>query len=244
MKILRYLSMVALLSFWSISHGEVLSDRDSDGTPWCMLQGSITDSDLPALRSAIGGGCKRLLLNSNGGNVYVAMEAGRLVRNSEIPIVVPGWARCASACVLVYAGGVIRLNYGPIQIHRPYSDNADKTLSQAQGRFATMERDVRGYLRSINVSESLFDRMIRISPDRSETLSLEDLEGLGIGFRDPIYENHIDQLMARRNGLTLTEWLALKVRLRLECGDIDRPVDQDTSRRRGDCWNRMLPAAR
>jgi hypothetical protein len=244
MKIFPSLMMVGVLSFWTFAHGEVLSDRDSDGTPWCMLQGSITDGDLPLMRSAVSGGCKRLMLNSNGGSVSVAIQIGQIVRKAEIPVVVPSWGRCASACVLVYAGGVIRLNYGPIQIHRPYSSNSDRTLTQAQDRFANMERDMRSYLRSMNVSESLFERMIRIAPDKSESLSLEDLETIGLGFKDPVYDNHIDQLMARRYGLSLMDWLALKMRLRTECGDIDRPADLDTSRKRIDCWERMLPVVR
>jgi hypothetical protein len=173
MKAIVWALLAGAVSLSGASQAEVLSGRSEDGSQWCVLQGDISDDDVAEVRAAVALGCRNLQINSAGGSVAAAMKIGRALRSAEAWVTVPTYGRCASACVLIYAGGVIRVNYGPIQIHRPYSLNPDSSLSKAQQRFASMERDVRSYLRAMNVSQMLFDRMVRVAPDRIEQPQLQ-----------------------------------------------------------------------
>lgn len=62
-----------------------------------------------------------LSLNSPGGDVYESMKIGRLLINKKVRTSVNSGNVCASACVLVFAGGVYKLflaGGGKLAIHR------------------------------------------------------------------------------------------------------------------------------
>ena len=104
-------------------------------------------------------------LNSEGGDVVSAMQIGRLIRAAHAWIIVPGDSVCASACVLIAAGGTTRSFVGPVIIHRPYgSQNSNQSLSDSQESFDRLGDVVKSYLREMNVSTTLWDRMVAISP--------------------------------------------------------------------------------
>lgn len=238
----RILITFFALIFCGVTKAEVFRDRNDDGTNWCMLQGSITKNDVMKFSNALKLGCKQMQLNSLGGDVDAAMDMGRALRKAQIPVVVPQRMQCASACVFVYAGGVLRINYGEIKIHRPYAASFDGSFEALQEKFKRMELNVKKYLQAMNVSDQLFDRMIQIPPEKTETLSLEDIDRLGIGFKDPVYDNYLDQMAARQNGVALAAWLKAKNKARSECGDIDKPsLNAEESRAKAACWNQIMP---
>jgi hypothetical protein len=77
------------------------------------------------------------------------------------------WAMCNSACVLIYAGAVVRFghfNSGQIGIHQPYfevpKDSVDSDI--IKNAYANMLRDMRSYLHEMNVSEQLADEMLTV----------------------------------------------------------------------------------
>ena len=62
-----------------------------------------------------------IFFDSHGGDVRAAMRIGMAIRDFQAAVSVPQGASCASACVLGFLGGVTRLNFGRIGLHRPYS---------------------------------------------------------------------------------------------------------------------------
>src|SRR5690348_3816092 len=60
------------------------------------------------------------IVDSPGGDVVAAMQAGRILRRELAHTVVAIDSICASACVFMYLGGVYRTSFGKIGLHRPY----------------------------------------------------------------------------------------------------------------------------
>ncbi len=122
----------------------------------------------------------QVLLRSPGGSVYEAMEIGGLIRRLMLdtfgpfptngrpycPEVdnFPGRARscvCASACFLIYAGGVPR-NMAYLLLHRPYVDpvaNARLDVDKSATLVAKMRVDVGAYLRRMEVPRDYVETM-------------------------------------------------------------------------------------
>jgi len=82
-----------------------------------LVQGEIVAGDFERFRNALDRyGNGPILLNSNGGKVGEALRIAELVRVRQVSTHLPGKATCASACVLILAGGVIRTAEGSARI--------------------------------------------------------------------------------------------------------------------------------
>ena len=74
-----------------------------------LLEGEIRAGDFQRVKSSLDGfGNLPLLLNSPGGRVGEALQIAELVRSRKLTTHLPANATCASACVLIFAGGVVR----------------------------------------------------------------------------------------------------------------------------------------
>ena len=77
------------------------------------LAGAIVGGDefkfRDMLKAAGGGAVEIVNLNSDGGDIAPAGEIGRLIRTRRLATLVDGMrAKCASACTVIFAGGVRR----------------------------------------------------------------------------------------------------------------------------------------
>jgi ATP-dependent protease ClpP protease subunit len=127
-------------------------------------------------------------INSNGGNVVAAMAIGRLLRKENAWLGINGV--CISACVLILAGAIDRqiAKDGQVGIHRPYlSTNPQKPLTtdQVKAAYSLMLKELRAYLREMNVSSRLADDMLATEPERVRYLTLVELKDFGLGRVDP-----------------------------------------------------------
>jgi hypothetical protein len=68
-------------------------------------------------------------LNSPGGGVAAAMAIGRILRKERLDVIVPFDGECYSACVLVFAGAVWRMNAGRLPHLSAKSRNRARLLS-------------------------------------------------------------------------------------------------------------------
>lgn len=74
-----------------------------------LLEGEIVEGDLDRLRSLLQkNGNLRIDLNSGGGSLGEALELGAFIRSNGLVTHIPKGATCASACVTIFAGGLIR----------------------------------------------------------------------------------------------------------------------------------------
>ena len=141
------LSIFLLFFFGSISGNSNAADiRDASEKSLCILtiQGEIdtnTPTQLTSHYKSLKNGkpeqCKKIFLelDSNGGNVEAAINDGNFLRQKKITTIIPQDASCASACVLVFIGGVNRLGAGNIGLHRPFTDSLSTSESMAKGRY-------------------------------------------------------------------------------------------------------------
>lgn len=150
-------------------------------------------------------------LNSNGGDIYAAIEIGRRLRGVRGAAVVNLNDECVSACVFVLAGAVTRSVEGRIGIHRPYSvERKELTFGEQQKAHDNLNNVVRSYLKEMNIHEGLLDAMNTVPPERIRYLSPDDIQSFGLGDIDPVEGELQDSSMAARIGISKQEYLRRK----------------------------------
>ncbi len=162
---------------------------------------------------------KDVRLSSDGGDVFAAIEIGRLIRAGSMSTTVHVDDRCVSACVFAYAGGVLRLAAdGRLGIHRPYNtDTGLSSLGEADQRFKKLDALVHAYFKEMNVSDRLADEMLRIEPQDVKFLTYVDATRYGLWGRDPSYADLIASNLATKYGLSKQEYFKRNKRVELEC---------------------------
>jgi len=190
--------------------------RPSSGESTWILAGRITKADVRAVKAIAASEASRtsklptFLLRSEGGDLEAAIEIGRLLRKLSARAIVHKDG-CFSSCVLIYAGAVMRFNWGPIGIHRPFStDIADRPFSDVQRDQRRVASAAKVYLEEMNVSPALFDAMMRIPPESMRVLKKSELEDLGLLTVDPVQQEIMDAAEARKLGLSKIEFLKRK----------------------------------
>ena len=193
--------------------GLTINGAIDDGTPVEIQQlvddfNSKSDSNIQS-RGLAG---TEIELNSPGGSVTAAMATGRLLRRYRMTATVKPGAECDSACILVYAGAVVRyghFNSGRIGIHQPYFEVPQQSVDPGVIRtaYANMLRDMRSYLHEMNVSEQLADEMLKTLPSNIRYLSPEEQDKFGLVIFDPV-ETEISSLeQAQKFGLSRAEYI-------------------------------------
>lgn len=130
-----------------------------------------------------------VFLNSPGGEMQEALKIGRTLRNRKIVTVVAQPNQCASACVIVLAGGVMRFPVGTVEVHSFYSPDllGTREYAKAEEQYKLMAQQVSEYLREMRIPAALLDEMMRIPHNRSRALGFAELERLSLIGIDPVY---------------------------------------------------------
>jgi hypothetical protein len=126
----------------------------------------------------------RVDLDSPGGELFSALEIGRLLRDERASVRVRDGASCVSACVFVLMGATARdFEKGArVAIHRPSlatSERDDATVG-------AMSAQLVQYARQMNVAPGLVDDMMQIPADRLRWLRPADLVAYGLVAADSI----------------------------------------------------------
>jgi hypothetical protein len=175
--------------------------------PQISIQGDIVQTDLEAFATIaetarqgaatftpsggvnpppLGVGLVNVTLDSRGGNIWVAMSIGRIIRKYSFMTRVEVGASCVSACVYILAAGRGRYVGGRVGIHRPYLPNDGVTSARAKkAQYAGIHAQTRQYLEEMDLPTSLHDRMMRTPPDRVTWLSAQDLSTYGLTMMIP-----------------------------------------------------------
>lgn len=208
----------------------------------CSIRGQISSSaDIEKMQEAALFGCRMLLLNSPGGSVDVGISIGEIIRKHQMHVFVESDGACASACVLLFAAGIMRVPYGPVLIHRPYFDASRASFEATQERMNSVAARAKRFLRKMNVSESLFEMMMRVAPEDAKALTLEQMDSLGLGTFDPVYVETRENTRAAKLGITKQQFLKKKVSTAAKCGRIDVFFSSKDGDGRAECWNREFP---
>jgi ATP-dependent protease ClpP protease subunit len=226
----KYLIIIAvIITFISSSEANVVSIFVSDSPlikgahdRGYSISGEITSLDLNQVKNIVQrkGAWDRLYfrLNSSGGDIYAAMEIGKLIRKARGECVVPKGEKCYSACVFVLAGAVKRFVAGEVGIHRPYSTYVGKRdYESTQNEYRRTETAVRVYLREMNLPAQLFEAMVVVPPEKIRILSDKELEAFGLSGTDPVEQDTEDATDASKYGISKTEYLLRKASVDKVC---------------------------
>jgi hypothetical protein len=160
-------------------------------------------------------------LDSGGGDVEAAIAAGKIARRFSAHTFVLKNASCASACVLIFVGGVFRQGIGKIGLHRPFSASYSKSFTEAAEKHRAIQTAVAQYLSAMNISSRLLDAMDSVPPDEVRWLDMMDdgtrLEELGITGADPVWQDRYDSVMSLNLGISKQEYYAREQRTKAQC---------------------------
>ena len=189
------------------------------------LSGEIKRGDDLVFARLVGSGRKVWLhLESAGGDVDAAMGIGSVVRKRE-GLVFAG--NCNSACVLIFAGGVVRGGAGMfdepvIGVHRIFFAELQPghTPKQVKALYDAQLNRVRGYLAEMNVAPELLSFMQSIEPGDMHVLTREELNRYGLRSQDVTYNEFLVAERAGELGISSLEYRRREQRGRDECKDI------------------------
>jgi hypothetical protein len=140
------------------------------------LRGQIVRGDYEKVVEAISKswpGLTMLELHSPGGSAMEALKIGRLVRKYLITTNASGSADCkegltecgcASACALIWFGGIERM--GTVGLHRPRIDDPEFAHSppdEAMKRYRQVISAIEAYLMEMEAPRSIIDEMLATS---------------------------------------------------------------------------------
>ena len=185
--------------WWKLDCGEAgrPAERDPSACVFTVkLRGAIDRSRLQLLRHALvrRDAARRALqrdvelridADTPGGEVFAAMEIGRLLREERASITVRDGASCISSCVLLLMGAVERhIGDGArVGIHRPSLGASARGGPKQGGEDAivdSMTAQLALYAQQMGVPRAIIDAMMAIPADRIRMLSASELAAYGI----------------------------------------------------------------
>ena len=211
-----------------------------------LLHGEITPRDYTHLIEQLRAGPtgKKVVffqLDSHGGNVQAAMRIGLFLRNNEASAEVSNGAVCASACVFVLAGAVVRTVQGRVAIHRPFNPNDTDTSQESQKKtYLKLQGEIRKYLQDMNVSPALYDDMLYISPDSAKVLTNDELQRYGLLGWDPYFEQAWNAARAKELGISTRELSRRTARAYAQCGDVSDDMSPEKRMRILRCHDQIV----
>jgi hypothetical protein len=201
---------------------EISTDKSMSGPEYVrvVIRGAISQGDDAKFTKAAGQGRTIWLdIDSPGGDVEAAMRIGAHLRKNS-GIVAAG--KCFSACVLVYAGAVIRSGSPAIGVHRLYFAQLEPALTalQVSERYNTQVTRVRDYLAGMNISPELVSYMQSFEPSEVRILTQEQLRQFGLGPQDSAYNEFLIAQRAADMGISSFEYRQREQRGHAECKDV------------------------
>ncbi len=182
-----------------------------------FLSGEITRADLDSaavMERLLRTGRQKLAGNavwlaSNGGDIDVGMDLGRLLRNLGIFTLVGRKDQCLSACVFAFMGGERRAVVGRLGIHRPYFPSTQDSPDRP-ARFRHLQKTVRDYIEEMDFPPSLYESMMLVPPESMQILSAAELKRFYLEGISPLSEDLADAASARRLKISMYDYLKRK----------------------------------
>lgn len=184
-----------------------------------VVGGTITPADRDALfatrSQASSAGLRLVILGSEGGDLYAAMEMGRYLRAMGFTAIVPPDAVCYSACVFLLAGGVEKKVEGHVGIHRPYFTTG--TFGSVVEAIKATKDEVEAYFEEMNIPGRLAEDMFSIEPADMRVLSAEELRDYRLSSKDYAAQESDTIDMVERLGVSRAAYEAFRQDLNYTC---------------------------
>ncbi|MFZ0209255.1 MAG: hypothetical protein WAL59_24625 [Roseiarcus sp.] len=186
------------------------------------LTGNITQSDANEFEEHRGEFNKKGIsvhLNSEGGDAFAAMRIGKIVRevwgNTDIL-----YAKCYSACALVYISGVFRVSGGgQLGLHRPFFSEQPQSDAEIEKNYPTVLAILHSYVTRMNITDEFYSTMVNTPPEKMAVYSKDALERL-VPSSDPVIDEILVSKQARVYGLTTAEYRRRDQLVEARCGSI------------------------
>jgi hypothetical protein len=146
---------------------------------------------------------------SDGGDIDVAMDLGRLLRRHRVLTQVGTNDQCASACVFAFMGGERRTVAGRLGIHRPYFPSTQDD-PERQVRFRLMQKTLKDFIEELDFPNSLYEAVMLVPPESMKFLSAAELKTFYLEGISPSSEDILDAAAARQLGLSMPDYLRRK----------------------------------
>ena len=147
--------------------------------------GQVTLGDAERFQAALhklppGARATALSLDSPGGDLEEGLRMGDSVRAARLPTVVGDGAKCASACVIIFAAGshLFASNSALIGVHSASNNGVD--TPDAQAATVVMARRLAEY----GVPEAILGKMVTAHPSQIWWLNRSDLDSMRV-------DNHV-----------------------------------------------------
>jgi hypothetical protein len=147
-------------------------------------------------------------LNSDGGDVDIALRVGRMLRELNAYTIVAQVSACRSSCVFLLAAGVSRMPAGLVGLHRPFFADLKATLSpeDVAKAYDQQRNRIITYLNDMRIPRTLLDRMDATPPDEMYDLSYEEKKTFQLLGDDPVYDERNYAAAAYVHGVTSMEF--------------------------------------
>ncbi|AYG65694.1 hypothetical protein CCGE531_06570 [Rhizobium sp. CCGE531] len=150
-----------------------------DGSKFIMVNGQFeADDDLTIFRNKVlSSHAFSVSFFSGGGNVYKAMEFGRLIRSLGLQTVAARGSECASACSLAFLGGVTRYaEPDAIGVHKSsFGDTRGMNVEDAVAAVQQQTGDVISYMSEMGVDPSLLQLSLKYDSNDMRYLTSSEM---------------------------------------------------------------------
>lgn len=145
-----------------------------------VLSGSFVQGDQQKFSEVVAGVTKAIVvLDSPGGNVYAAIQIGRMIKRQGFSTFIPAKTLCASACALTWLAGTPRFadDTSFIGFHAVYT--LDKGVAKESGSGNAL---VGAYLADLGLSDLAIVYITNAPPEGVERLTRAKSEQVGIPY--------------------------------------------------------------
>jgi len=169
------------------------------------ITNTVTEGDAKAFQDASRDLEKQngVWLDSKGGDVFAAMQIGRLIRKYELSTWVSAPGKCYSSCALIFIAGVWRLNFGEIGLHRPYLASAPQRRQILEKQIPLLLSQIKSYVYEMGITENFYQQLVNTPPSEMVTYGWSDYRKI-VPENDPTYDEVRISYEAREYGVTTT----------------------------------------
>ena len=193
------IAAIALWVFTTSAHAKVVIDRYTPTDKFVSIkvvgeiqyeeEYSLEDAIETVQREKFNLKLNAVVLNTRGGNVDAALKMGRLIRKHGLNTYLAPNSECASACIFVLIGGITRMAFGELSVHRSGVDsNSPITLEKLKKRNEDNTKEVNDYVEEMGISPLLADAILMTPNWRTRELTWRDRTRWGVHGMDTIHE--------------------------------------------------------
>jgi hypothetical protein len=126
-------------------------------------------------------------LNTRGGNKFSALAMGKLIRERKLNTYVAKDSRCGSACIFVASGGLVRMIYGTVTVHRPSTGEGIK-LVNVEKFMREGDIEIAEHIKQMGLSMLVTDAILMTPHWAYRVLTEQELRRWGVSATDRMFE--------------------------------------------------------